>query len=230
MSDINYIRKELERRQAEKELVRLRSTDRDPDKPFFDREGPVYVTQGRLPHFDQPGAFLSLTAHLTRCLPQSLAVLLERRRILRSSMSPAEKQASITNERKLIEDTLHQTINEFCFLRFPEERKIVEDSIWYGDERGYFHVLAFVIMPNHLHLLVRTFEDRNWEDWWNSFKQFTATRINRLHGVTGPLWQKEPWDRLIRSGSHYINVREYIRDNPKTLSSDLYTLYISPHA
>src|SRR5690606_1647656 len=47
-----------------------------------------------------------------------------------------------------------------------------------------------------------------------SWKGFTAREINQRICRTGPLWQDEYWDRLIRNERHYFKVAEYIRENP----------------
>ena len=44
--------------------------------------------------------------------------------------------------------------------------------------------------------------------------RFTATRINRQLGQTGPFWQSEPFDHLIRSEQQFVYLLRYIRENP----------------
>ena len=39
------------------------------------------------------------------------------------------------------------------FLRMPEVARMVMDAIRYRDGRNY-HLHAFVVMPNHVHLLM----------------------------------------------------------------------------
>ena len=47
-----------------------------------------------------------------------------------------------------------------------------------------------------------------------SWKGFTGQIINRREGRTGPVWQSEYWDRLIRTPEHFAKCAEYIAANP----------------
>ena len=41
------------------------------------------------------------------------------------------------------------------YLRHPDSAAAVEEAIWYGSEQlNYYCVHAFVIMSNHVHLLI----------------------------------------------------------------------------
>lgn len=45
-------------------------------------------------------------------------------------------------------------------------------------------------------------------------KSFTAKEANRLLGRTGPFWQREYYDRAIRSLDHFRAEQAYIQENP----------------
>jgi len=48
-----------------------------------------------------------------------------------------------------------------------------------------------------------------------SFKSVVAARINHLRGARlGGIWQRNYFDRIIRSDADLARAREYIRDNP----------------
>ncbi|MEO5711887.1 MAG: hypothetical protein ABIT37_00215 [Luteolibacter sp.] len=59
----------------------------------------------------------------------------------------------------------------------------------------------------------------------HSWKRFTAREINKATGNAGELWQREYWDRLIRSQRHFDWTREYILKNPLNLHPDSYRLW-----
>lgn len=70
-------------------------------------------------------------------------------------------------------------------------------------------LLAFVVMDDHVHVLVRCREvpaDRAVE----SLKSFTAHSLRELHGRSGAVWQRETFHRRVvdendqRARSHYI--------------------------
>jgi hypothetical protein len=47
-----------------------------------------------------------------------------------------------------------------------------------------------------------------------SWKLFTARRINAALGQRGTLWQKDYFDRIIRDEDHFWRAASYIRANP----------------
>ena len=76
-----------------------------------------------------------------------------------------------------------------------------------------YRLLAWVVMPNHVHLAVEIWQTPLVElmrDW----KGYSARRINRLLGRCGKLWQDDYWDRYLRDEAHYRKVVHYIEWNP----------------
>jgi type I restriction enzyme R subunit len=49
----------------------------------------------------------------------------------------------------------------------------------------------------------------------DSWKTFTATRINRMLGRKGRFWQQDSFDHLVRSAEQFHFLRGYIADNPR---------------
>jgi REP element-mobilizing transposase RayT len=98
------------------------------------------------------------------------------------------------------------------FLRMPEVAKMVMEAIHYRDQRT-FEVHSFVIMPNHVHLLITPFEAVS--KVMQSLKRFTAREGNRMLGRTGrPFWQDESFDRLVRNDAEFERIVDYIERNP----------------
>jgi REP-associated tyrosine transposase len=81
------------------------------------------------------------------------------------------------------------------------------------------HLHAIVVMPDHVHLLLMPLRDENgWPfplvDILQCMKSVTARRINRLLGKSGPLWEEESFDHVLRSDESLKEKCEYIRQNP----------------
>ena len=59
---------------------------------------------------------------------------------------------------------------------------------------------AYVIMPNHVHAIVRPFDEEHGdlEDVLQAWKGVSARRINQAIDAGGTLWQQETFDTLIR--------------------------------
>ena len=100
-----------------------------------------------------------------------------------------------------------------CVLRDPRMAQIVEDALLHFDGERY-RLLAWVIMPNHVHVLAETLAGHRLGDFIHSWKSFTAKDINRVMGRTGPLWQAEYFDRYIRDADHFRDAIRYIEQNP----------------
>lgn len=90
---------------------------------------------------------------------------------------------------------------------------MVEDALLHFDGERY-RLLAWVIMPNHVHVLAETLPVYRLGDIVHSWKSFTAKEANRILGRMGPLWQEEYFDRFIRDDDHLRETIRYIEQNP----------------
>ncbi|MEY2507872.1 MAG: 5-methyltetrahydrofolate--homocysteine methyltransferase [Verrucomicrobiota bacterium] len=106
----------------------------------------------------------------------------------------------------------------------PAERNIVLTSILYGYEHGQYDLYVAAVMPDHVHLLfepqVKEQGEKGETVFWSlteilhGIKSSTAHRINKAKATNGPVWEKESFDRLIRSESDLQEKFEYICRNP----------------
>ncbi len=114
--------------------------------------------------------------------------------------------------------TMDRILDNTClgplFLRMPEVAKMVMDAIHYRDrDLSQYQLHAFVIMPNHVHLLMTPL--RAVSKVMQSLKRFTAREGNRILGLTGqPFWQDESFDRLVRNDKEFEQIGQYIEMNP----------------
>jgi REP element-mobilizing transposase RayT len=109
-------------------------------------------------------------------------------------------------------------------LLVPEERDVVLRSLTYGHERLQYELYVACVMPDHVHLLIEpqakdqtaTGETIFWSltEILHGIKSSTAHRINKLRRATGPVWDRESFDRLIRSQSDLEEKFSYICANP----------------
>jgi hypothetical protein len=90
---------------------------------------------------------------------------------------------------------------------------IVVASIRRGAELGHYVPAAWVVMPNHVHLLITPKVSP--VHLLRSLKGATAREANRVLGRTGePFWQKESYDHWVRNRSEFEKIRAYIEMNP----------------
>jgi len=81
------------------------------------------------------------------------------------------------------------------------------------------HLYAVVVMPDHVHLLLSPLRDKDgWPfplvDILQCMKCATAHRINKLLRTSGPVWEEESFDHVLRSDESLKEKCEYIRQNP----------------
>jgi REP element-mobilizing transposase RayT len=82
-------------------------------------------------------------------------------------------------------------------------------------ELRHYRLHAFVVMPNHIHLLITPL--RLVGRLTNSLKGTSARKCNRILGRTGNhFWQDESFDRWVRTTNEFERIRSYIEQNPVT--------------
>ena len=92
---------------------------------------------------------------------------------------------------------------------------IVEDLRYYHKKHGFlFH--GYVIMPDHLHILISVQGNATISQIMHDFKSHTAQEINRTLGRQGPFWQKGFYDHIIRDERDFKRRIDYIHRNPLT--------------
>ena len=100
-----------------------------------------------------------------------------------------------------------------CLLRDRDHASIVADAIRHFEgERSLLH--AWVVMPNHVHVLCSLANDMSLGSLLHSWKGFSARQINLRLGASGSIWQKSYFDRIVRDWDHFANCARYIRNNP----------------
>ncbi|MFA7230687.1 MAG: transposase [Victivallaceae bacterium] len=163
-------------------------------------------SRGYLPHFDNAVAIQHVTFHLADSLPESVLVRLAQEvRYL-----PLEKQDA--ERRKRLEawiDAGHGS----CIMREPPVARIVQNAFLFFDGQRY-RLLAWVVMPNHVHVLFQPVNNWTVAKIVASWKKFTATKICSRGEIKSPVWHREYWDRFIRDSRHYEQAVEYIHQNP----------------
>ena len=98
-------------------------------------------------------------------------------------------------------------------LKEPEIAQIVEDALLHFEGERYL-LMAWTIMPNHMHVLIEPKDGYVLGDIVSSWKRFSARKANRQLGRDGPFWQSDYWDTYIRNERHFNSTISYIENNP----------------
>jgi hypothetical protein len=140
----------------------------------------------RLPHKFPEGKWIFATWHLHGSLPQA-------------KYPPAGKM-SAGEAFVWIDRHLNTTRRGPMYLKQDRTVKIVADSLFRGAELGHHDLGPWVIMSNHIHVLL--------------LPKIAPPKLFRALGRTGnPFWQGESYDCWVRDGE-FKRIANYIENNP----------------
>ena len=100
-----------------------------------------------------------------------------------------------------------------CHLGRAEIGAAVRDALVRFDGERY-QLLAWCVMPNHVHVLIKQRHGFPLADIVRSWKSFTARKANAILGRSGRFWMREYHDRRIRDEAHLSRAILYIENNP----------------
>jgi len=139
------------------------------------RVGPVYnqpggwKSRGYIPHYDGEGVIQHVTVHLADSLPKSA---IDRLEDTIKSMPDAQRKIE---RRKRLHDWVDAGYGS-CVLRTPEIAEMTQNTFLHFDKERY-HLHAWVVMPNHFHVLVQPINGWTLSKIVASWKKFTARKI-----------------------------------------------------
>lgn len=160
-----------------------------------------WYVSGGLPHCDQPGLHQYVSYRLHDSMPWERRAEWEALRDLENSDLRSLK----------IEEYLDRGYGA-GYLRDPRVAEIVQANWWHHDGLRY-RLLAWVIMPNHVHVLLEIWQvplGRIVQSW----KSYSAKQANRVLHRQGGFWSEDYFDRYVRDEEHFRRVVRYIELNP----------------
>ncbi len=152
--------------------------------PEFDRSK-VTKRARCLPHWEMPDAVYFVTFRLADSVPKDLW------RAYREEVDLLERQLAMARteverfalEREVVRlycrrmDACLDVGLGACHLRAPRVATLVAGALKHFEGDRY-ELLGWVLLPNHVHVLVRPHGDRELEDVLHSWKSYTANRAN----------------------------------------------------
>lgn len=185
---------------------------------YFSRLSDTVVSAGKLPHWEQSGVTTFVTFRLADSMPQKELDQLrgEQEEWLAEHPLPWDEATQREHDELFsaqIEKWLDAGYGE-CILRDPDVRRIVEGRLRYFDGVKY-RLYAFVIMPNHVHVVFMPLGEEKVKDVVQAWKSVSSRMIGRHLGRSGTIWMREYFDRAIRNGEHFErSVRYTLRNDP----------------
>lgn len=202
-----------------------------------------------LPHYQPPGYAFFVTFRLANSLPTKTIIELkkERAKELEQIASIQSKNEKKERYKKYISDyfgkfdkLLDGSATGPKWLSEPEVSKVVQDSIHFRDGKEY-DLIAYTIMPNHVHLVIKPILDKLVDRSAASIKTAeaetnrvmrssashyiltkilqdlkskTALKGNKLLNRSGAFWQHESYDHVVRNDKELRRIVNYIIMNP----------------
>jgi REP element-mobilizing transposase RayT len=157
--------------------------------------------RGYLPHFDAPNVTQIVTLALADSFPPTR----------RAEWEQILNEGNDSVKRRKLEAWLDRGYGE-CWLRRPEVAELVEQTLLGADGHDY-RLQAWVIMPNHVHLVVDVWDAPLWKligNWKGKSSRYANLVLHRH----GQFWQQDYFDTLARDIEHLKKAIRYIEQNP----------------
>lgn len=187
-----------------------------------------------LPHYHIPNAAYFITFRLTGSLPLEVVKRLQEEyenevlRLERQFSGKALYEARYQEQKRYfarVDKALDQALYGPRWLAQPECAKIVMEMLHSFDGEQY-HLHAFCLMSNHVHLLIDQqdiAEPPARYDGKHStalsramrlLKRRSAALCNQILERSGPFWQHESYDHVVRNEGEFERILAYIANNP----------------
>lgn len=154
----------------------------------------------RLPHLYVPGRPVFITFCLAGAVPAR-------------RFPPSTKPLSAGKAFVYMDLALERRRDGPLWLGRAEIADLVVESLKTGVQLGHYLLHAYVVMPNHVHVLLTPLVEVS--RIMQSMKGFTSRMANRLLGRTGEtFWQGESYDHLVRDREQFDKIVRYIHLNP----------------
>jgi len=189
-----------------------------PQFRAMDPHGEIVKRRRNLPHWEQKDATYFITFRLADAVPQD--VLRQWKEELKTwrkfHPEPWDEKTAAEYRKRFLqvrEDWLDQSHGS-CVLRDAKLAQVVAEALQFFDGQRY-HLDAFVVMPNHVHVLVQPLPGHPLNEIVRSWKSYTARQINKALDRSGTLWMQESFDRVVRDWDSLVRCRAYVARNPE---------------
>lgn len=221
---MNANRPPLTKRQHLRELVYEKNNWEEPLSSADKANGFLgWHERGYLPHCDFPGLVQFVTFRLADSMPASR----------RGEWEHFLKIEELREKRTKLEEYLDRGVGE-CHLRDPRVAKLCEDTLLFFHNDRY-ELLAWCVMPNHVHVLVQVWDWPLWKMMAAWKKRVCAQARMSLRperrspdrpggesssdmpigrSALRTFWQREYWDTFMRDEKQEKTAIRYVENNP----------------
>jgi len=177
--------------------------------------------RGQLPHLKKAGTVYFVTFRLADSLPaHEIARLKHERKVILEQARAAKSPLTWHEEQQLLDwycdkvETLLDAGHGACWLSKPEIADLVAGALRHFTGQRY-ELRAWVVMPNHVHVVVWPLPGYTLSDLLHSWKSFTSNKANQLLNRTHKqFWQTESFDHWIRDDEERARLVTYVENKP----------------
>jgi len=105
------------------------------------------------------------------------------------------------------------TANREPIFEEKQAADILLEAILFGKRQKWYYLLSFVIMPDHMHVIIIP-KEKNISEGMKSIKGFPARKVNSILSRRGSIWQSGFYDYILDSEEKLLTRIRYIEDNP----------------
>jgi type I restriction enzyme R subunit/putative DNA methylase len=180
-----------------------------------------FHSRGVLPHLKREGGTYFVTFRQAGTLPKEVLLRFKQERDVILQQALAAKRPLTWHEQEELFRWYSSRVDKYldaghgtCYLHDAELADLVAGAIKFFEGQRY-ELRAWVVMPNHAHIVVWPMPGNTLSDILHSWKSFTSHEINkRLPAKVVPFWQGESYEHLIRDDDDLHRCCHYTLMNP----------------
>ena len=173
-------------------------------------------SRGYLPHWEIDDAIYFITYRLADSLPAAVLQQLEieHKNLRRLIGDETMIQRTSVRTQYLRRLNAHLDVGHGeCHLRNQEIAASVVDT-WNHFNRKRYRLIAWCVMPNHVHTIIQLFHGRDLSRAVHSWKSYTSQEANRILQREATFWFRDYYDHCVRSETELERTIDYVLGNP----------------
>jgi putative transposase len=186
-------------------------------KPL-DKSAPIAKIQRTLPHWSQDGCTYFVTFRLADSVAAPVWKQWKEQRATWLATHPkpwdSETQKDFNTKFPAQMELWLDAGYGSCALRDPVLRGLIAKAIHHFDNH-HFTLGDYVLMPNHVHVLVTPHPGHTLEAFLTGWKRVSGHAILHHSGGAKPFWMSEDFDHVVRSEKQLLHFKNYIAENPR---------------
>jgi len=179
------------------------------------------VASEHITHWDLSSAIYHVAFHLADSVPTAQLIAWRTARADFESRARGEGRELTTEEVAEMRELHSQHVERYlanghgaCVLREERAEAVVQKTLEH-DNGVRYELHAVTIMPNHVHIVVRSFAEEKMKKIVDTWKSVSAHGIVKAVGCSAPVWMGDHYSRIIRTAEEYEKQVAYVLSNPE---------------